>query len=249
MRDVWTVLRKELKELSVVDGGLITSLSFLAFVGLIGVILPLQIGPLWVRATWPVMFWAWMPLFLVTTVTADSFAGERERHTLETLLTTALPDTAILYGKIVAAVGYGYGMLVAVMVVSLITVNAAFGARVGRVLLFETFVSASVLVIGLLVTLFIASIGVMISLKAKTVRQAGQTLSLGILAVLWMPGLVLGYVFRVLPEPQQVALLEWAAQLDGRVAMLALAVLLIILDAVFLTAATRRFKRSCLVLD
>ena len=34
----------------------------------------------------------------------DSFAGERERHTLETLLATRLSDLSILVGKITAGV-------------------------------------------------------------------------------------------------------------------------------------------------
>src|SRR6185503_5143880 len=41
---------------------------------------------------------------LLAGIMADSFAGERERHTLETLLATRLSDLAILMGKICAGV-------------------------------------------------------------------------------------------------------------------------------------------------
>src|SRR6266542_3129096 len=37
-------------------------------------------------------------LFCVIAIVADSFAGERERHTLETLLATRLSDGTILFG-------------------------------------------------------------------------------------------------------------------------------------------------------
>jgi hypothetical protein len=57
MRDVLTVLRKELRELSVVDGGLIMSVSFLVFVGLIGVVLPWQLGMAWLEAPWVMVLW------------------------------------------------------------------------------------------------------------------------------------------------------------------------------------------------
>ena len=54
---------------------------------------------------------------------ADSFAGERERHTLETLLASRLPDRAILFGKVLAAVGYGWVLVMLMLVLSLVTVN------------------------------------------------------------------------------------------------------------------------------
>ncbi|MDO9108458.1 MAG: ABC transporter permease subunit, partial [Coriobacteriia bacterium] len=198
---------------------------------------------------WLLFSWTWLPLFLVSALVADSFAGERERHTLETLLTTALSDRAILFGKIAAAVSYGYGMLLSVMLMSLLTVNAVWGVREGRLLLFSAPVTLGVLVIGLLVTLLIAAIGVMISLRAKTVRQAGQALSLGILAILWIPGLIIVLSARTLSDVQQQALWEWATTLDGRVVAAVCALVLLALDAVFVGIAMRRFKRSRLSLD
>ena len=67
--------------------------------------------------------WSWVPLMLVAGVVADSFAGERERHTLETLLASRLSDEAILVGKVTAAVGYGWGFTLVMAVVSLVSVN------------------------------------------------------------------------------------------------------------------------------
>lgn len=57
---------------------------------------------------------------------ADAFAGERERHTLETLLATAFPDTSILLGKIAASVLYAWGIAFACSLLGVITINVVF---------------------------------------------------------------------------------------------------------------------------
>lgn len=250
LADMWLIVTKEVREVVLRAGGSRATIFNLALILVVfGVVMPLQAGATWVDRWWLLFAWTWLPLFLVSALVADSFAGERERHTLETLLTTALSDRAILFGKIAAAVAYGYGMLVAVMALSLVSVNAVYAVRAGRVLLFSLPVTLGVLVIGLLVTLLIAAIGVMISLKAKTVRQAGQTLSLGILAILWIPGLAIGIAARALTPLQQQALWEWSTTLDGRMIALVSALVLALVDAVFVGLAMRRFKRSRLSLD
>lgn len=248
--DLWLIVSKEVREVVLRAGGSRATLFNLALILLVfGVVIPLQTGEAWVDTWWVLFAWTWLPLFLVSALVADSFAGERERHTLETLLTTALSDHAILFGKIAAAVAYGYGMLLSVMLTSLISVNVVFAPRAGRLLLFSLPVTIGVLVFGLLVTLLIAAIGVMISLKAKTVRQAGQTLSLGILAILWIPGLMIGFAAQTLSPLQQQRLWEWSTTVDGRVVALIAAAALVALNAVFIGLAMRRFRRSSLSLD
>lgn len=248
--DIWLIVSKEVREVVLRAGGSKGTIFNLALILLVfGVVIPLQMGPAWVETWWPLMAWTWLPLFLVSALVADSFAGERERHTLETLLTTALSDRAILFGKIAAAVAYGYGMLVSVMVTSLIAVNAAHARAAGRLLLFPLDVTVGVLVLGLLVTLLIAGIGVMISMNAKTVRQAGQTLSLGILALVWVPGLAIGAAAQMLSPAQQQRALEWAATIDGHLVAIAAGCLLASLSAVFIGVSMIRFKRNRLSLD
>ena len=56
---------------------------------------------------------------------ADSFAGERERHTLETLLASRLSDRAILFGKIAACIAYGWLMAMLCVLVGTITENVS----------------------------------------------------------------------------------------------------------------------------
>lgn len=250
IRDVGLVAAKEYREVVLRQGGSKASLVNLGLVIVVfGVFMPLQAGASWVEQPWMLFAWSWLPLFLVTALVSDSFAGERERHTLETLLTTALSDSAILFGKMAAAVSYGYGMLLLVMVVSLATVNLVHARSAGRLLLFPAYVTASVVVFGFLVTLLVAALGVMISLKAKTVRQAGQTLSLGILGLVWFPALVLGYVYRILPDDVSASVLDFLVSVNVNEVLVVAALVLAAIDAVFVVFAMRRFKRAQLTFD
>lgn len=249
VRDAWLVAMKEYREVLLRMGSLKANLFNVAMIfGIFGVFMPLQAGREWVEQPLMPLAYAWLPLFLISALVADSFAGERERHTLETLLTTRLSDGAILLGKLTAAVLYGYGMMLSVMAVSLITLNSAFGTW-SRPLMYPLPVFLGVIVFGFLISLLIGAVGVTVSLKAKTVRQAGQALSLGILGLVSVPALLLGYGFDLLPLPVRDAVVLWVDALDGRVVALLAALVLAAVDAVFLAVAARRFKRSRLVFD
>ena len=242
MRDVLTVLRKELKELSVVDGGLIMSVSFLVFVGLIGVVMPWQLGIAWLRAPWVMVLWAWMPLFLVTTVTADSFAGERERHTLETLLATRLPDWAILIGKVAAGVLWVWAATLVCVPVGLITVNVAhvpegFAMYDGHTLL-------GIAAVTFLAALLGATLGVLVSLRAGTVRQAQQTLMIIVMLILFTPMLAL----RLLPAPIVARVFELFMGGSQASVALALGAVFLGIDAILLFVGLGRFQRRKLLL-
>lgn len=95
--DILTMMWKEWKEI-LNWGGRRGRLGIVLFVVVFGVALPWQMGRAWIASPIALAYWAWVPLFMVTTVTADAFAGERERHTLETLLGEihgASPDGSI----------------------------------------------------------------------------------------------------------------------------------------------------------
>lgn len=247
--DVVLVAMKEYREVLLRMGSLRGNLfNFVLVIGVFGVFMPLQAGSWWLTQPWMPLAYAWLPFFLVSALVADSFAGERERHTLETLLTTALSDAAILFGKLAAAVVYGYGMLLLVMLVSVITVNVRLGS-LAHPLFYRPDIFVGVIVFGFLATMLIAGIGVLVSLKAKTVRQAGQALSLGILGIVWVPALVIGYGFRLLPPEAQLVVLNAVERFQPHVVMLVVALLLAALDAGIVALAARRFKRSRLVFD
>lgn len=157
-----------------------------------GVVLPYQMGETWMRSPASALVWVWVPMWLVIMVIADAFAGERERHTLETLLATRLSDGAILAGKIGAAMSYAFAVTGAAIVLGLLTLNVttARGALIG--------ISApallGVVVVGGLMALAVASLGVVVSLRSPTVRQAEQTLGGVVIAGLVVPFLLLKQV-------------------------------------------------------
>jgi ABC-2 type transport system permease protein len=249
LRDAWLIVMKEYREVLLRMGTAKANLINIALIlGVFGVFMPLGAGYAWVSQPLMPLAYSWLPLFLVSALVADSFAGERERHTLETLLTSALSDGAILLGKLFAAVLYGYGALLVVMGISLITVNTQLHTW-RRPVFYRLDVFLTVVVLGFLVTLLIAAIGVLVSLKASTVRQAAQALSLGILGIVWIPALIVGYAFRMLPQPVQERVLEWAVMVDGRIFVVAAALILVVVDAVLLAFAAKGFKRARLVFD
>ncbi|MCB9454314.1 MAG: ABC transporter permease, partial [Anaerolineaceae bacterium] len=122
-------------------------------------------------------------------VIGESFAGERERHTLQTLLASRLPDRAILFGKLGSAIAYGWGMTLCVLALSAISANIAIGD--GQVHFYPPILVLANVIISLLVAVLVGLMGVLVSLRARTVQEAQQMLFAAIL----IPGLVI----QVLP--------------------------------------------------
>ncbi len=122
--DVLTVAWKDTREMLLQSGSIGRSMRGLLFSLLIfGVVLPVQLGPDLVRQPAAIMVFVMIPLVIASGMVADGIAGERERHTLETLLASRLSDRAILLGKITAATAYGWVFMLVSALVGLVTVN------------------------------------------------------------------------------------------------------------------------------
>jgi hypothetical protein len=78
IRDVASVTWKEWRELTAAEGRESGLLGLILFVGLLGLFLPYQVGRSWLEAPWVMLFWIWIPIFLMTTVTGDP--GEPARN-------------------------------------------------------------------------------------------------------------------------------------------------------------------------
>ncbi|NNK48185.1 MAG: ABC transporter permease subunit, partial [Gemmatimonadetes bacterium] len=133
MSDILTVARKELRE--IVGGGSGRKVLFreLFFVFLFGVFFPLSQSDAWRSGAVPTVFVFMIPLFLAGPYIADTFAGERERKTLETLLATRLPDSSIYLGKILAVCTYAWAVTQLIVLASLVALNLAGGGAAARV--------------------------------------------------------------------------------------------------------------------
>ena len=241
MSDWWTVVRKETIEMIALWRGR-GKISFLMLIGVFGVYFPWSIGPKWVTSPTTMISFAWFPIMMVTSMTADTFAGERERHTLETLLATRLSDRVILAGKLSAAVLYGLFFLWFFILSGLITVNIRHGQD--DWILFPGNWFIGFVLFGLLGAIFAGSLGVIVSLKSSTVRQAQQTLNLAIIVlVLSVAGAV-----SFMPAAWRTWLLETFHRGDTLQLLLMSAAMLAVIDAVILYVARCMFRRTRLLL-
>ena len=106
MSDLLTMMWKEWKDL-LFQGGWRAWIRPVLLVGILGVYLPLQAGLQWLDLSPLELFVVlWIPFFVIISFIGDAIAGERERHTLETLLASRISDRAILLGKVIVTVGY-----------------------------------------------------------------------------------------------------------------------------------------------
>lgn len=242
--DILTVLWKEARETYLqrpnMRGGWA---GLLISLGIFGIFLPMQSGgPEWLQSPMNLVLWAWVPYLLVSGVVADSIAGERERHTLETLLASRLSDRAILYGKIAASLVYGWGLTIFSILLSVITINVVYGK--GSFLFFPLPMFAAILVLSFLISLLSAALGVLFSLRAATVRQAQQTFNM-IFLLMFIPI----FLFPRLPVDIQRGVMETLTRLSSTEITLAIAGFFLVLDLLLLAIATRRFQRRKLILD
>lgn len=241
--DVITVALKELREIFTFgDARGRGKFSLVILILVFGIIIPLQNGREWVTSPMNIMVWGWMPFLWVSGVVADLFAGERERHTLEALLATRLSDQAILFGKLLAVLLYGFTLTWVIMIASLITVNIGFGKD--GLLFYPVEMLLSALVFSILISGLSASIGVLVSLRAGSVRQAQQMMSAGML-VLFLPIMLIQFIPR--------AWLESVGEMVENVQPLQVAVWiavgLLALELILIAIARRMFQRSKLILD
>jgi ABC-2 type transport system permease protein len=244
IRDILTVAWKEWLEfrdqlLRLRRGGL----SALIVILMLGIFTPLQMGPLWLTSPLMLAYWPLLSSGMVSTLIADAFAGERERHTLETLLATRLSDTSILLGKVLAAIAYGLLFTFANIIVGIVTLSIA---HAGEGIQAPPAVHVAYML--LLVTLAcstLAGVGVFISLKAATVRQAQQTLGIIMMVLFIGPVLFIQFLDA-----------EARLSLAGRLTTVGTGILvgwasavLVAASVILITMALLRFKRGKLTLD
>jgi ABC-2 type transport system permease protein len=242
--DLLTVIWKERKGLFRVRGRRAQALLGLLSPVLLAIYFPLQEGAAWVESPLPLLLSFVAPLILVGLSIPDAFAGERERHTLATLLASRLPDRAILFGKIVTCVGFGWGVTLALLLASLVTVNVAHWS--GRILFYTPTVLLGALAASFLVAMLTAAAGVLFSLRAATAQEAQQSL----MAVLLVPPLILqfGLFFLMASDSGQERLRALLTNVTLGQVTLVIAGVLLLLDVALLAAAVARFRRARLIL-
>ena len=184
-----------------------------------GVYEPIKSGPDWILS--PSMLFSSMiliPFCISGTLTPDSFAGERERHTLEPLLATPLSDQVLLYGKLVFPAILGWTAAMMALLAGIFAANNfslscnPFMSHFGTIL-FTGIGSVAF-------SIFITIIGVAASLHALNVMQAQLKLVTAIFPLLLIPAFLIGpfspvqlgsFANQLLPSIGLNQLLLWTA--------------------------------------
>ena len=245
--DVLTVMWKESQGLIRYQGSLIkTMLSLLIPVVLMGVYLPLQIGRALIEGPWSLIVSVFIPMMMVGMTIPESFAGERERHTLGTLLASRLSDRSILFGKIAMSMSYALLITLALHLVSLVVVNIAHWD--GRVLMYTSIVTLTNVALSLLMAGLVANLGVLISLRAATVQGAQQTLMAATLYPLVFLQMIPLILLNVVPDGRAL-LKSFLAVANPTQIILFVMTFLVVLDLALLIGAIVRFKRVRLILS
>ena len=243
--DVLTVMWKESKGLIRYQGSLTkTMLSLLIPVVMIGIYLPLQIGRALIEGPWSLLATVFIPMMLVGMTIPESFAGERERHTLGTLLASRLPDRAILFGKVTLSVIYAWVITLTLHLVSLVMVNVAHWD--GQVLFYTPLMTLANVVLSLLLASLVAYLGVLISLRAATVQGAQQTLMAATLFPVVLLQMIPLLLLNVVPDGRAHLRELVAAANPTQILLVAMAVLTV-LDLGLFVAVVVRFKRTRLI--
>jgi ABC-2 type transport system permease protein len=248
LNDISIMVWKEWKELLQFQSGKrsgFTGLLIMMFV--FGIFMPIQWGDTWLETGTPLSLWVVIPLILIGTMVADSIAGERERHTLETLLASRLSDQAILLGKIAASVSYVWVVTQLVFIVALIPVNIINWN--GKLLFYTPKVLVSGLVLSFLLACLMSNIGVLVSLRAGTVKQAQQTLGLSTFILAYVVPMAIVYLLRFVSNDIRDRLFQPILTGDVTSLVIIASGVLSLISVGLYAVAMARFQRTRLILD
>jgi ABC-2 type transport system permease protein len=129
------------------------------------------------------------------------------------------------------------------MVLGLVTVNLAHPS--GHLLLYPAALGLGSAAFSLLLTILAAAAGVLISLRAASVRQVQQVISISTILVVWVPILVI----NSLPAETKLSLDSFLTSANLPLLALVAAVVVVAIDAILLAVAMARFQRARLILS
>jgi ABC-2 type transport system permease protein len=237
MRDLSTILWKEWRG-SLLQGGGRAWIRPGLLIAILGIAWPLLGKLAWMELSpLQVLVILFFSFSVVTSIIADSVAGERERHTLETLLASRIPDRAIALGKVAAVVLYSWALLIAGLCLGALVCSLAYAQ--GRIHPYPTDRLLFTLGLSLLVDILGATLGLLISMRTSTVRQAQQTVVICTIAL----GVSAALLAQFLAKQPAIAALGTVQ------ALLLVGGLIAVADLVLLSFSLRLFRRKRLFLQ
>lgn len=250
INDIFTMIWKESLEYSNQSRNSREKITGMIFpflsLGLLAIVPPLSLGSDWIRSPFSLVISILVPLITVTISIPLSLIGERERKTLETLFASRLPDRAILFGTIFPPIFRASKISFFVHLVSLVTYNIAQWSGHLSIYPFEMLFANLVTII--LLSFSAASLGVLISLKTTSLRQAMNYLNAILMAPVMIFGITIYLIGNVFPDPWRLAFENWfekeimTANFEQVFSKISLVLFLITLILMFLVLL--RFKRS-----
>ncbi len=236
--DILTMIWKERKGLFLGGG---SRSRIITPVLIIGIVLPIMQKEDWFTTAFSLVIAILIPFILIAMIIPESFAGERERHTLETLLASRLPDYAILFGKLGLAIAFGWVATLIVLAVSVLIANIVTGDS--QIRFFPSMLAFADVVISLLFAILVAMLGVLISLRSRTVQAAQQMLFTAVMILQIVPFLLMTVV------PDGPGVLRQILNTDFAQVTIVLILFLGIVNVGLVVAALARFQRAQLILS
>lgn len=175
-------------------------------------------------------FFLIIPTVMATLLAANSFAGEKERHTLEGMLYTPVRDTELVVGKILGAVAPAVALSWVCFAVYTVIVSVLGTPIVGRQYFPTTNWWVLMVLVVPAVAVFVTACVVWVSARVATYQAAN---SIAGLAVLPMLLLVLGQVSGVM--------------LAGPGVFAVLGAVLVVADVVLMWGIVKTFHRERMV--
>lgn len=138
-----------------------------------------------------------LPLLVVTAIASDSFAGEKERKTLEALLYTPTTDWELLVGKLLSAWLPALGITWIGFLIYSVMANLVAWPVMGRLF----FPTLNWMILALWIAPAIAALGlgamVVISSRARTFQEANQLAGVVVLPGFMLLGAMLFFVMNL----------------------------------------------------
>ena len=203
-----------------------------------------SMGQDWFDSFLPIVASVITAVILVGMTVPDSFAGEKERHTLSTLLATRLSDESLLFGKLCVSVAVAWGSAILSLLAGLILVNTLKWD--GSV----SFYTSQILIASLALSLWLAwltgVLGVVVSMRSSTVQDAAQ-----LLMILFMtPPLLAGFLvtaFFAGNEQSRESLKRFFDAMGSAPGLAGLALGLLVINVLVTRLVMHRFNRQRLI--
>jgi len=245
IEDIRTMMWKEFRSLLRYQGRRSQLVFSLLTPLIMAVYLPWELGEKWASGYFSLFVSMIIPMMVCGIAVPDSFAGERERHTLETLLASRLPDRAILFAKMLISVMLSLGLTLVILLLSLVTLNIVH--RESGLIFYRPMVIFANLIFSLAFALFATELGVLFSLRSPTVQQAQQTL----FSVLMLPPMLLGFAAMIIMGMADGAEIfrELVSTLNADQIVWIVIGVFVLINAGLLVLDLTRFQRAKLVLD